>query len=81
VSCAFFLLLAVLSPPLTQADDWPQFRGPNRDGVSAEKGLLVGDAATRIKQTLMFDLPIVNKAEVQDLLKADVEGGGKRVSR
>ena len=46
-----------------------------------EKGLLVGDAATRIKQTLMFDLPVVTKAEVQDLLKADLEGGGKRVSR
>jgi sugar/nucleoside kinase (ribokinase family) len=46
-----------------------------------EKGLLVGDAATRIKQTLMFDLPIVTKSEVQDLLKADVEGGGKRVAR
>jgi hypothetical protein len=29
----------------------------------------------------MFDLPIVTKAEVQDLLRADVEGGGKRVSR
>jgi 2-dehydro-3-deoxygluconokinase len=29
-----------------------------------EKGILVGDAATRIKQTLMFDLPIVTKEEV-----------------
>jgi outer membrane protein assembly factor BamB len=25
--------------PVT-ADDWPQFRGPNRDGISKEKGLL-----------------------------------------
>lgn len=46
-----------------------------------EKGVLVGDAATRIKQTLMFDLPVITKAEVQELLKADVEGGGKRVLR
>jgi 2-dehydro-3-deoxygluconokinase len=46
-----------------------------------EKGVLVGDAATRLKQTLMFDLPIVTKAEVQDLLKADASGGGKRVAR
>lgn len=53
--------------------------GFNPAGI--EKGLLVGDAATRIKQTLMFDLPVVTKAEVQDLLKVDIEGGGKRVSR
>jgi sugar/nucleoside kinase (ribokinase family) len=53
--------------------------GFNAAGI--EKGLLVGDAATRIKQTLMFDLPVVTKAEVQDLLKADIEGGGRRVSR
>jgi 2-dehydro-3-deoxygluconokinase len=46
-----------------------------------EKGVLVGDAATRLKQTLMFDLPIVTKAEVRDLMKEDVAGGGKRVSR
>lgn len=46
-----------------------------------EKGVLVGDAATRLQQTLMFDLPIVTKVEVQDLLKADVAGGGKRVAR
>jgi hypothetical protein len=42
---SFRLLLAplTLSFALTQpgrADDWPQFRGPHRDDVSAEKGLL-----------------------------------------
>ncbi len=45
------------------------------------KGVLVGDAATRLKQTLMFDLPIVDKGEVQALMTADVKGGGKRTSR
>jgi len=46
-----------------------------------EKGVLVGDAATRLKQTLMFDLPIVTKAEVQALMRADVAGGGRRTVR
>jgi 2-dehydro-3-deoxygluconokinase len=45
------------------------------------KGVLVGDAATRLKQTLMFDLPIINKAEVEALMIEDVEGGGKRTVR
>jgi 2-dehydro-3-deoxygluconokinase len=45
------------------------------------KGVLVGDAATRLKQTLMFDLPIVDKSEIQALMKADVLGGGKRTVR
>ncbi len=53
--------------------------GINPTGI--EKGILVGDAATRIKQTIMFDLPVVTKNEVQDLLKADIQGGGKRVAR
>ncbi|MCX5644638.1 MAG: sugar kinase [Phycisphaerae bacterium] len=35
------------------------------------KGVLVGDAATRLKQTLMFDLPIIDKSEVQALLDSD----------
>lgn len=51
------------------------------DAEGIEKGILVGDAATRLKQTLMFDLPIVTKAEVQALLKADALGGGKRTAR
>ena len=45
------------------------------------KGVMVGDAATRLKQTLMYDLPIVTKEEVQSLLRADRLGGGKRTLR
>ena len=50
-------------------------------GESLVKGVLVGDAATRLKQTLMFDLPMFEKGEVQALMKVDVAGGGKRTSR
>ena len=32
---------AILSGPTkSRADDWPQWRGPNRDGISSETGLL-----------------------------------------
>ena len=53
--------------------------GVNQDGLV--KGVLVGDAATRLKQTLMFDLPIIDKSEIQALMKADILGGGKRTAR
>ena len=53
--------------------------GTGLDGLA--KGVLVGDAATRLQQTLMFDLPIIDRSEVQALLKADSAGGGKRTSR
>ena len=36
------LWVAVVSAPLVTADDWPQFRGEHRDGVSAETGLAKG---------------------------------------
>jgi 2-dehydro-3-deoxygluconokinase len=49
--------------------------------IGITKGVLVGDAATRLKQTLMFDLPIIDKGEVAALIRSDVAGGGKRTSR
>jgi len=36
----WMLLLVLLAAPAAQADDWPQWRGPGRDGVWKESGLL-----------------------------------------
>src|SRR5436190_19566955 len=40
LACVYLLLL--LAPYLLRAapDDWPQWRGPRRDGISTETGLL-----------------------------------------
>ncbi|NLE43190.1 MAG: sugar kinase [Chloroflexi bacterium] len=46
-----------------------------------QKGVLVGDAATRLKQTLMYDLPILTKSEIQARLNADATGGDRRTAR
>jgi 2-dehydro-3-deoxygluconokinase len=39
------------------------------------KGVLVGDAAARLKQTFMFDIPVLDRREVEALLEADLAGG------
>src|SRR5947209_5231728 len=36
----FVVLVALLACAPAFADDWPQWRGPNRDGISKETGLL-----------------------------------------
>ena len=36
---SILLFVFCLLTPLSQADNWPHWRGPNHDGVSAEKGL------------------------------------------
>jgi outer membrane protein assembly factor BamB len=36
----YLLLLLLLAAGTTRADDWPQWRGPKRDGISQEKNLL-----------------------------------------
>ena len=38
MAVAMFLLVASMS--IDALEDWPQWRGPRRDGVSAERGLL-----------------------------------------
>jgi outer membrane protein assembly factor BamB len=37
---ALWMAAASIMPGLLLADDWPQWRGPQRDGISHEKGLL-----------------------------------------
>jgi outer membrane protein assembly factor BamB len=37
---SLLFVVAVCSTISLRADDWPQWRGPNRDGISREKGLL-----------------------------------------
>lgn len=53
--------------------------GINAAGL--EKGVVVGDAATRLKQTIMFDLPLITKAEVQALIQADALGANNLTVR
>ena len=38
-ACAL-MLMVVVCPAAGDAADWPQWRGPNRNGISADSGLL-----------------------------------------
>jgi 2-dehydro-3-deoxygluconokinase len=50
-------------------------------GKGIQKGVQVGDAISQLKQTLMFDLGIITKEEIQTLIDAENVGGGKREMR
>ena len=45
----FFLLAAVLPMQVTHADDWPQWRGPQRDGAWREAGIVEKFPAQGVK--------------------------------
>ena len=53
--------------------------GLGEEGIT--KGVLVGDACTRLKHTLMFDLPILDRGEVSRQLKESLTGTPVRISR
>lgn len=38
--CVSLVIIALLCPCAVRADDWPQWRGPNRDGVWNETGIM-----------------------------------------
>jgi outer membrane protein assembly factor BamB len=68
---AFALLaLASLLSPLSHADDWPQWRGPNRDGAWNETGILETfpagglKIAWRAKVGFGFSSPVVARGRV-----------------
>jgi len=48
---ALLFLLALSATAVVQADDWPQWRGKNRDGVWREDGLVDKFAADELKVT------------------------------
>ena len=50
------LTLSLLLPGPLRADDWPQWRGPNRDGVCAQTGLLQSFPAEGLR--LVWRVPV-----------------------
>jgi outer membrane protein assembly factor BamB len=55
----FFLLIATISVTFSaQADEWPQWRGPNRDGLWKETGVVEKFASDKLK--LRWEVPVTN---------------------
>ncbi|HEX4148035.1 MAG TPA: PQQ-binding-like beta-propeller repeat protein, partial [Pirellulales bacterium] len=48
ISASSLALLVVMTAALAQADEWPQWRGPTRDGVWSETGLVDHFASTQL---------------------------------
>ncbi len=76
----------LLMDRLGGGDTWTAgfYYGLLTEGLGAAglaKGVQVGDAATCLKQTLMFDLPIVNRSEIQALLSSNPATVGRQTVR
>lgn len=80
--CCLLLALAVLGTGSVQGADWPQFRGPNRDGLSKETGLLKAwpkDGPTKVWSVnnlgLGFGTPSVAEGKIFGLGTRDGKDG------
>jgi outer membrane protein assembly factor BamB len=67
--CLLFLLFASIAPVRLQADDWPQWLGPQRDGVWREKGI--------VRQFPQSGLPIKWRVPVALGYSGPAVAGGK----
>jgi hypothetical protein len=63
--------VAAFSMPGSASQTHP---GSPRLGFCWQPGDKSSQQATRLKQTMMFDLPVITEAEVQELIKADLCG-------
>src|SRR3954471_563730 len=79
-------LLAILSTAsLLHAADWPQYRGPNGDGTSPEKGILKQWPSEGLKTVWKTKLPngfssmAVSGGKAYTMISREVDGGIREV--
>ncbi|MDB6030678.1 MAG: outer rane biosis protein [Verrucomicrobiales bacterium] len=82
---ALSLLVILSTASLLQAADWPQYRGPNGDGTSPEKGILKQWPSEGLKTIWKTKLPngfssmAVSGGKAYTMISREVDGGIREV--